>query len=74
MAFVADIMTAGTSGLAELTLVTYAAFHQDIFLKVLQRSLTYQAFFFHIQRFFPFQKYIFILKFTFEIRINTVTL
>jgi hypothetical protein len=60
MAFIADIMTADTSGLAELTLVTYAAFHQDIFLQVLQRSLTYQAFFLHIRMFSFLQKYIII--------------
>jgi hypothetical protein len=46
--FIADVVAIYTSGLAELTLVTYAAFHQDILLKVLQRSLAYQAFFLHI--------------------------
>ena len=46
--FIADVVTIHTSGLAELILVTYAAFHQDILLKVLERGLAYQAFFFHI--------------------------
>jgi hypothetical protein len=49
MAFITDIMTINASGLTELTLVTYAAFHQDILLKVVQRSLAYQAFFLHIR-------------------------
>lgn len=48
MAFIADIVSADTSCLAELTLVTYAAFHQDVLLKVLKGSFTYQTFFFHI--------------------------
>jgi hypothetical protein len=61
MTFIADVVTVYASGLAELTLVTYAAFHQDVLLKVFKRSLAYQAFFFHIQRFFSLQKYIFIL-------------
>jgi hypothetical protein len=47
--FIAYVVTIQTSGLAELTLVTYVALHQDILLKVLQRGLTYQAFFFHFR-------------------------
>jgi hypothetical protein len=47
--FIAYVVTIQTSGLAELTFVTYAAFHQDIFLEILEWSLTYQAFFFHIR-------------------------
>jgi hypothetical protein len=42
-------MTVHTPCLAELALMTDAAFHQNILLKVLQRGLAYQAFFLHIQ-------------------------
>ena len=47
MAFIADIVSILASGLTVLALVAYAAFHQDILLKILQRGLAYQAFFLH---------------------------